>query len=489
MEELRTTSLKGIAVLNAMSLFQVVLRLVHITLMARLIPPEAFGIAAMVASVMFISMSVNDAGMTSVLVRQRELSQSLKSSVFWLQVAIALSLAMIVFFSSGSLAGIYGVPSAKPFFQFIAIALLLHSISAVPWALTQRDQRFDRMALCDGLAMFSAVVISVGLGYIGTGVWALVSFFVAQYFIRSALLFFVSRFRPSPIFSISDIRSIWPYSRNLIAAQMMETLAIQFDRLIIGMRLGPSNLGIYSQAVNINTTPFQMLTSGAGVALFPAFSRMQDDRTRLAEAYLESTQMLTLIAFPVFAGIAAVATPAIEVLLGSNGIWDWSPVSSVLPILCVATAMQSATNFNGIIFLALSRTSFVFVGSLLHLVSIVGLLSVGVHWGVLGAAIGYVCAIVLSGTMITRFALGLLGLRLGDWLAKIVRPGLCSLLMFFIVTLVSDIFGLSEIDPIFELLILIPTGVVLYISLVFLIDRELARRFVSALKTILLGKG
>ena len=85
--------LKGAAILNGLALAQMGLRIAAFVWLSRLLTPEEFGLAAIAITVTLMASALNDAGLSSALVRREWPSRTLTLTVFWTQLAIGLALA------------------------------------------------------------------------------------------------------------------------------------------------------------------------------------------------------------------------------------------------------------------------------------------------------------------------------------------------------------------------------------------------------------
>ena len=107
--------------------------------------------------------------------------------------------------------------------------------------------------------------------------------------------------------ALSDLKAFGLFSTG---NHFISTLSL--DQLLIGMLLGPLWLGLYGFARRI----FQILTdliSGAlNLVSYSLLSSMQHEPAKLREAYLLGTFASSVVAFPVFAGLALEAVPVVQ---------------------------------------------------------------------------------------------------------------------------------------------------------------------------------
>jgi len=119
------------------------------------------------------------------------------------------------------------------------------------------------------------------------------------------------------------------YGLPSMASGMTKYFQNQIDTLIVGRRLGPAAVGIYSKAFSLTTRLVDMLTTAVfGNVLFPSYAKMQDDKPRLTRAYLMSNKLVILIITPVAVGLAITAPILVPVLLGEQ----WAPMIPIWQI-------------------------------------------------------------------------------------------------------------------------------------------------------------
>jgi Domain of unknown function (DUF2172)/Domain of unknown function (DUF4910)/Polysaccharide biosynthesis protein len=100
----------------------------------------------------------------------------------------------------------------------------------------------------------------------------------------------------------------------------------QTDKVIVGRGVGSGGLGIYTMGHRIISTPLWAISSVIDQVTFPAFSRRQDDNGALRSGFTRSAAVIALIAFPLMAGAAAVATPMVAVVFGPK----WTGLAPVI---------------------------------------------------------------------------------------------------------------------------------------------------------------
>lgn len=276
--------------------------------LTRILVPEEFGLAAIAITIVLMAGALNDAGMSSALVRRAWPAQTLTFTVFWTQLAIGFALAAIVVVAAPGLGWIFGRADAVPLIRLAAVALIANGIASVPWATLQRAERFGAIAVSETIASALAILTAVSLAVSGTGAYAALSLFVVPAVVRAGCLLISSGLRPRLRFSRRVLGSILPYALNLLGEQLINMGAQQLDRTLIGIRLGAPQLGIYHQAGQVLIIPLQLLAWGTSAALFPAFAKQQTDLGHLRVSYLGSTRLFVALVFPIYTGAWSLRT-------------------------------------------------------------------------------------------------------------------------------------------------------------------------------------
>src|SRR6516225_2639479 len=90
----RTAS--GVAWITAFQVSRQVLQVISVSVLARRVPPAAYGLIAMAVLVTSLLETIRDAGTGQALIREREMSDEIASTVFWLNVLLGGAVTLLV---------------------------------------------------------------------------------------------------------------------------------------------------------------------------------------------------------------------------------------------------------------------------------------------------------------------------------------------------------------------------------------------------------
>ena len=122
-----------------------VLILVSLVL-TRLLEPREFGIAGIAMVLIFFSSLFLDLGFNRALIQQKEVNEEIYSSVFWLNVLLAVFFALLFFLLSGPVSGFFNYPELSPVLKVLAIPVILNGLSLLPSAILTRQMKFRQLS-------------------------------------------------------------------------------------------------------------------------------------------------------------------------------------------------------------------------------------------------------------------------------------------------------------------------------------------------------
>jgi PST family polysaccharide transporter len=147
--------------------------------------------------------------------------------------------------------------------------------------------------------------------------------------------------------------------------------------------------------------PAQYIGEVFNAVLFPAFSELQNEKSRLAEAYLRSTELAILVSAPILAGMAVAAPHLVVGLLGPN----WEESVRPLQILSLVGVLSTAMPLSSSVANAVGRVYAVSFRTGLFAVMLVGLGYLAIPGGINAVAGAVTGAHVIAYILMAGLAL------------------------------------------------------------------------------------
>ncbi|WP_342210888.1 oligosaccharide flippase family protein [Klebsiella quasipneumoniae] len=94
----------------ASQIFKVLTQIINLVYLAKIIPPEEYGLMAMAMVVFNFGVLLRDLGTSAAIIQRKELSDSLINTIFWLNLFMGIGLAAVVSIFSPVISDIYEQP-------------------------------------------------------------------------------------------------------------------------------------------------------------------------------------------------------------------------------------------------------------------------------------------------------------------------------------------------------------------------------------------
>jgi O-antigen/teichoic acid export membrane protein len=398
--------------LNAQLLRQVS-QLLTTVFLVRLLVPRDFGLVAMVVVFSGFANLFGDM-FGPALVQRQEIEERHYSSVFWLDVAFGIVLAGILAGASPLIAKFYREPRLIPVALLVGLCFPISSLGLVQKARLTREMNFRARGLIDVCSVTVSGAIAIVLAWRDFGVWSLVWQMLCMSIFEVVGLWWFCRWRPQILFNRAAIRELFGFSSHLTGFTAINYWYRSGDNLLVGKFFGSAALGIYSRAYNLMLLPLTQITYVVSKVMFPALSRVQDDKARVRNIYLRAIAMIALVTFPLMLGLLVVADHFGLAIFGNA----WANVIPILRIFCILGMVQSVSSTAGWIYQSQGRTDWMFWWGIICTLLYIGAMILGVHFG---SAVAVAACLTVMGILLTPLDFSISGSLIGMTLRDVAR--------------------------------------------------------------------
>jgi O-antigen/teichoic acid export membrane protein len=394
-----------------------VARSVFTILLARMIGPDNFGIAAQAMVYVGIVGLLLDQGFSSALIQRKEIDPRMPGVTVSVNLAIGAALTALTIAIAPLWASFMRTPPLAEVLVALSASLLVRAATVTPRAMLIREMEFRKIAVADVVGAMAGGILGVSTAVAGGAYWAVVVQIVStDVVLLGVLLVFGAGWRPNLHFS--QLREIAGYSWRAFASMILITsVSRNIDNLLIGRFQGPQALAFYGMAYRLLLLPVQLADTTVGTVLFPAFSRLAHDTKAAASEMARATRALAVLSLPIMALLAAAAPQLESVIFGSQ----WQPAIPIVQVLAIAGALQAtyqASTMPLILGLGQAKLSLRYAW-LMTAVSTVGIVA-GLPFGPLGVAVGYSAANLLLVPVEWLIRRHLLGMKIRQQIAILV---------------------------------------------------------------------
>jgi O-antigen/teichoic acid export membrane protein len=392
--------------------------------LAHLLTPHDFGLAAMALVFTGLASILTDLALGAALVQKTTISEDDLATVFWTNLGAGLIISAIGVATASWVADFFSNAAVAPLFAASASLPFLFGLSVTQTALLTREMDFRSLEIRSMVATFGGMIVAIALALAGFGAWAVVGQAIGFAALSAALLWILSPWRPRLRFSGESFRTLGSFGGKTVVSRVLTYITLNGDNLLVGRFLGSKPLGIYSVAYNVMFAPMAQIAQPVHQVLFAAFVKVKDDRARLAQAWLRGNELACSLTVPLFLFVLVVAPDFVPVVLGRQ----WNAAVPVLQLLCLAGVAESFKMLNWAVLQATGRP-----GELLLFMTFSTLVTfaafvVGLTWGVVGVAGLFAVARAISLSVYTHITTRALQIpvwrfvRLVGWVLRLSLP-------------------------------------------------------------------
>lgn len=478
MDTLKQDSIRGIRWTGSSQVITGALQFAQIAILAHWLTPTDFGLmATILLALQFIS-TFADAGVSMGIIQAKELSDTQRSTLYWLHNGIAFMAAVLLYLIAPWISTALAEPSLSSLLQISAIMIPITAISTQFRVILHRNLDFKLVAIQEVVSMALYLVISLWMALLGYGVWSLLVGYIIANGLGHAWIFIagIRSWHPKAVF---DVSGLWPVLRFGFfhsGEKIILFLSIKADQLVVTSLLGIYALGIYNMALNLVIYPIQRINQAVSQVTFPLFARQQEDAQALRNGYMNVLKTVTLINAPLMAGIMVTAPLFIPLLIGPQ----WTESIMLTQVLAMYAYQRSTGAPSGSLLMAVGRTDMSFGWNIFALLATLPVIYLGASlYGMSGLAWSFVSLHLVLGVVfywkVIRPVIGPVG---ADYLMTLFKPLMYASMMGFLVRILDR---LIHINPVLELGLLVFVGITSYSALLFLLEKDLLNRLLTIL--------
>ncbi len=299
----------------------------------RILNPSDYGLFAMTSVVLVFFSFLNGYGFVSALIQSEKVEPIRIRQAFGMLLLVNAGLALVQLFVAAPLAAAYyGEPIVAQMLRWQSLIYLSTPFLILPEALMTRELEFRRPAIINLVTAGVGAAVSLILALGGAGVWTLVFAPIAMFWCRALLLTITTRFFVMPSFDFRGAGHIFGFGMALLTGQAFFIVQSQADIFIAGRHFETHDLGLYAQALFVTQLFAVKFVPPLNEVAFPAYARLQDNRSALTYSFLKAVRLIMLVACPLYLGMAVSAGPFIETLLGPK----WVAAAPIVATLALA---------------------------------------------------------------------------------------------------------------------------------------------------------
>lgn len=306
---------------------------------AHVLGPAEFGVFALVSAVATMARRVSEAGWSEFIINSRAGDDVIRHILF---IAIA----------SGLLACLLGIGASLivPFWRtadgiatlglLFSIWVLLATYTTAQGGVLIRRERHRPFALAQITGELVGLGVAVGALNAGYGLFSLIFGRLAMEIVGAMVMVWTVPLLPKAAVPLDLVREVLRFSGHIVTIRFIGNLRLNAATFFIGFFAGPAAVGYYRAADRLISAFAEVVAEPTRWLGWSLFRRARADAEAgtggLAEQANTFFPVVTVVAVPVFVGLAILGGDVIAVLLGET----WRPAAQVVPMLALARLLQ-----------------------------------------------------------------------------------------------------------------------------------------------------
>lgn len=322
---------------------------INIIILARLLEPADFGVAALALTIAGILNNLSEFRTDLALIHNADASRAHYDSAWTLMLIRGVVLAVLIAAIAHPASVFLDEPRIEPVIHVLAVVVLIESARNIGIVDYYKHLTLDlefKLQLISRLCSFVAVVACAVLL---RNYWALIAGLFAFWVTMTVLSFVMHPYRPR--LALSKWRELFHFSKWLWLNGILQYLCFQTDVLILGKMTGVAATGFYSVAKRTGDLVGSEFVGPVRNALFPGFVQLVKDEARFRKCFVDSFAIILAIGLPATIGFALVADLFTLAVLGEK----WAPSIPVMQIMALNALLLVCIANSQSAFFALGR--------------------------------------------------------------------------------------------------------------------------------------
>jgi O-antigen/teichoic acid export membrane protein len=430
-------------------------------ILARWLVPADFGIIAMISLVIGIAEVLLDLGVNVALIQNRAATQAHYDTAWTLRLLQGVGTVIIAWIAAPYAGDYFHDPRVVPVLRIACLGTLLAAFENIGVINFQKEFRADLDFLLTFTKRISTFVVTMILAWIFRSYWALVYATLFGRALGMILSYVMHPMRPR--LSLEKFGEIFGVSQWMLINSIGNYINLNLHKTLVGRWTDAATMGGYTLSDEISSMPSTEILAPLNRILFPTFVRAKNDPDELKRNFLLAQGLQSLIAIPASLGLALVARPMVQVLLGEK----WLMVVPFIQILALTNIVQAIATSTSYVLLAIDKNRNATLTTWVQVVlfASVALLVLKQPQALELAWLRLAC--VVSGLLVALVTLMRTMRNIGmlDMLRNVFRPLLGALAMAVVIHFVEPF---APAVPVLHLGLLVGVGALSYVIAVLL---------------------
>lgn len=429
-------------------------------ILARLLTPEDFGVAATGALTLGFIQGFSELGVQQLLIRERETSRHDFDTAWTVQMLQGAFVGALLALSAPLAGRYFGDVRAVNVVRLLALSALLGGATNIGLVIARKELNFALDFKFQTIVRVVLFLTTIGLALWLRNYWALVFANVAAAGLSVLLSFAMHPYRPR--LSLVSIGKYARFATAIVPLRVGRYLTTKADVMVVGGVGGTVMLGIYNVASEFAGMVTTEILAPIGTGLLPGYAKLSHEPARYAEAFRYVLGCSATLIFPVGFGLWTVAPQVVTIVLGHQWVAA-VPIVQALALYYTITGLLQVMSSQVLIASGHERGSAVAVW--VRVATLVPAILLTARSGdVQTIALGAVASALVAAPFVVVILTASIMISVREVVSALVRPFLAATLMAVALHFSFPTSGEGSLASLVSLVFEVTTGAVIYFS-------------------------
>jgi O-antigen/teichoic acid export membrane protein len=277
--------------------FKQLLRLGSNLILTRLLFPEAFGLMAIVQTVIFGLIMMSDIGIQPSIVQNKSGSEPNFLNTAWtIQVIQGILIYLAILATTPFFTEFYLQPLLSQLLPVVGLGALIAGFQSTKLATANRDLNMSKVTLIDLVTFAISIIAMLLLAWLYKSIWSLVWGSLLGSFLKTlASHYLLPGERNHFTWDKTSVKALFGFGSWIFVSSALTFLADEGNKLVVAKFLDVRMLSFYTLAITMCMVFWQTIAQLASKILLPVYSEVLRDRPERINNVLTKTRLAMIV--------------------------------------------------------------------------------------------------------------------------------------------------------------------------------------------------
>lgn len=299
--------------------------------LVRYLTPTDLGIAISAMVVLMFAQAVTEAGSRQYIIQQDHLSHEQISCAWTISLLLKLIASSLIIIASMFAESLFDSSKMAAVLQVCSVVPLLIGLKNPGLFIDEKNDQYKTLNLLPVISKIVALPVTIGIAVIYQTYWSLIIGSLLETSIEVALSYRYNKFTPK--LTLVSYKRQLKFSNYFFVMSIFGYLRSRLENFAIIALFGVKGNGLYSIAQEIAFLPMTELVQPIQRGFYSTAAKLKTSKEQMFELYAKQSNWVLLILIPCFFGLLAVQDLFTQVVLGAN----WVEAGTIMPIFTATT--------------------------------------------------------------------------------------------------------------------------------------------------------